>query len=71
VNKQSARYNRDGSVTLVIAESDAGIGNFLDTAAHRCGTMVLRWTRADHYPVPRCRVEKLAVLRERAAIERA
>jgi hypothetical protein len=69
VNKHSARYNRDGSVTLVIAASDAGIGNFLDTAGHRCGTMVLRWTRADHHPVPRCRVEKLAVLRERAAVE--
>ena len=71
VNKHSARYNRDGSVTLVIADSDAGTGNFLDTAGHRRGTMALRWTRADHHPVLRCRVEKLAVLRERAALERA
>jgi len=67
VNKQSARYNPDGSVTLIIATSDPGIGNFLDTAGHGCGTMVLRWTRAEHHPVPECRVEKLAALRERAA----
>jgi hypothetical protein len=65
VNKRSAGYNRDGSVTLVIAASDAGFGNFLDTAGHGCGTMVMRWTRAQGLPVPRCRVEKLAGLRER------
>jgi hypothetical protein len=69
INKRNARYNRDGSVTLVIAASDAGIGNFLDTAGHGCGTMVLRWTRAQDTPVPRCRVEKLAVLREQAVVE--
>jgi hypothetical protein len=69
LNKQTARYNRDGSLTLVIAATDAGIGNFLDTAGHCCGTMALRWTRAQDPPVPHCRVEKLAVLRERAAIE--
>jgi Protein of unknown function (DUF1214) len=68
VNKQSAQYNADGSVTLVVAASDPGVGNFLDTAGHRCGTMVLRWTRAEHHPVPQCRVEKLDVLRERASI---
>ena len=64
VNKHSARYNRDGSVTLVIAASDPGFGNFLDTAGHRCGTMVMRWTRPEHPPLPECRIEKLADLRE-------
>jgi Protein of unknown function (DUF1214) len=65
VNKHSARYNSDGSVTLIIAASDPGVGgaNFLETAGHRCGTMVLRWTRAQLHPVPACRVEKLATLR--------
>ena len=69
INKRNARYNHDGSVTLVIAASDAGIGNFLDTAGHGCGTMVLRWTLAQDAPVPRCRVEKLAALREQAVVE--
>lgn len=64
VNKHSARYNSDGSVTLIIAASDPGGANFLETAGHRCGTMVLRWTRAQHHPVPVCRVEKLAALRQ-------
>lgn len=67
VNKHSARYNPDGSVTLVVAASDPGMGNFLDTAGHGCGTMVLRWTRAEYRPVPVCRVEKLATLRELAS----
>ena len=63
VNQHSARYNSDGSVTVVIADSDPGCGNFLETAGHRCGTMVLRWVRAERHPVPICRVEKLAALR--------
>jgi hypothetical protein len=62
VNKHGAKYNPDGSVTLVIASSDPGVGNFLDTAGHRCGTMLLRWTRADSHPIPKCRVVKLASL---------
>jgi hypothetical protein len=64
INKHAAQYNPDGSVTLVIAAADPGVGNFLDTAGHRCGTMVLRWTRARHHPVPACRVVSLAVLQQ-------
>jgi hypothetical protein len=62
VNKHNARYNPDGSVTLIIAASDPGFGNFLDTASHLCGTMVLRWTRAQYHPTPVCRVIKVADL---------
>src|SRR5262249_18309368 len=36
INKQSARYNSDGSLTLVAAASAAGAGNFLDTTGHHC-----------------------------------
>jgi hypothetical protein len=62
VNKHTARYNADGSVTFVIGSSDRGRGNFLDTAGHQCGTMLLRWTRAQQHPIPKCRVVKLADL---------
>ena len=62
VNKHTARYNPDGSVTLVIASSDPGVGNFLYTAGHERGTMLLRWTCARHHPVPKCRLVKLASL---------
>jgi hypothetical protein len=62
INKQGARYNPDGSVTLVIAASNPGHANFLDTAGHRCGTMVLRWMRAHHHPIPTCRVVGIEAL---------
>ncbi len=62
VNKQGALYNPDGSLTLVVGASDPGMGNFLDTAGHRCGMMAMRWTGAQSHPVPECRVEKLAAL---------
>jgi hypothetical protein len=62
VNKHSAKYNADGSVRLVVASRDVGIGNFIDTAGHTSGTMLLRWTRASSHPVPTCRVVKLAAL---------
>jgi hypothetical protein len=65
INKRSARYNSDGSLTLVAAVSDPGVGNFLDTTGHRCGMMTFRWTGAQSNPVPVCRVEKLSTLIER------
>ena len=62
INKHTARYNTDGSVTFVIGSSDPGCGNFLYTAGHDCGTMLLRWTSARQHPVPTCRLVKLASL---------
>ena len=61
-NKHTAKYNPDGTVTFVIAARDAGVGNYMDTAGHACGSMLLRWTRAKSHPLPRCRVVKLATL---------
>lgn len=62
VNKHTARYNPDGSVTFVIASADPGRGNFLYTAGHDRGTMLLRWTSARQHPIPTCRLVKLATL---------
>jgi hypothetical protein len=62
VNKHTARYNPDGSATFVVAAEDRGVGNFLCTAAHGTGTMLLRWTGAKTHPIPKCRVVKLAEL---------
>jgi hypothetical protein len=62
VNKQNARYNADGSVMLVVAAQDPGRGNYIDTAGHTNGTMLLRWVTASHHPQPRCRVVSLASL---------
>jgi hypothetical protein len=62
VNKHTARYNADGSVTCVVAATDPGVGNFLCTDGHQSGTLLLRWTGATNHPVPACRVVKLAQL---------
>ena len=61
-NKRTAKYNADGTLTFVIAARDPGLGNYMDTAGHGCGSMLLRWTRAKTHPQPRCRVVKLASL---------
>jgi len=59
VNNHGAKYNPDGSVTLVIGAKDPGLGNFLNTAGHLSGMMMLRWTGATHHPVPTVRVVKI------------
>jgi hypothetical protein len=63
VNKRTARYGPDGSVTFVIAASDPGAGNYLDTAGHRCGTMLLRVARPQQPPSLQYRLVKLATLK--------
>ena len=62
VNNHTARYNPDGTVTVVIAATDPGIGNFLDAAGHGEGCAMWRWVRSDDHPIPKCRVEKIADL---------
>lgn len=62
INKHAARLQPDGSVRLVVAARDPGVANFLDTAGHRCGTMLWRWVGARAQPQPRCRVLPLAQL---------
>lgn len=59
VNKHGARTNADGSVTIVVAARDPGYGNWIDTAGHDHGTMLLRWTGATEHPVPQTKVVKL------------
>lgn len=65
VNSHTAKYNPDGSLTVVVAAENPGAPNFLDTAGHTTGTMLLRWTGAKTHPVPRCEVVKLEALRRR------
>lgn len=60
VNAHDATLNPDGTLTLVVAARDPGFGNWLDTAGHEHGTMLLRWTGAKDHPVPTTRVEKIA-----------
>jgi hypothetical protein len=60
VNKATARTEESGSVTVVIAARDPGFGNWLTTAGHDQGFVLLRWVRADRFPIPSARVVKLS-----------
>ncbi|MCL4686225.1 DUF1214 domain-containing protein [Myxococcota bacterium] len=67
VNHHGAMAEPDGSVRLVIAAQDPRVGNWLDTAGHRRGTMCLRWIGAQTHPDPQTRVVALAALRRERA----
>jgi hypothetical protein len=62
VNKHSAVLERDGSVTIVIAHTDPGHPNWLETAGHASGTMCLRWVGAAEPVHPTTRVVKQPAL---------
>jgi hypothetical protein len=64
INKQEARYRPDGSVRIVVAHTDPGMENWIETAGHNVGTMCFRWVRArGSHPQPRTRVVKFDQLR--------
>jgi hypothetical protein len=63
----TARLNTDGSVTIVVAARDPGVGNWLDTAGHREGFILFRSYAAKHNPLPDCRVVKLSDVKKAVA----
>ncbi|HUP91837.1 MAG TPA: DUF1214 domain-containing protein [Solimonas sp.] len=60
LNQHSAQTDADGGVTLVLAHSDPGHPNWLDTAGHGRGTMCMRWVGAVEHVHPTTRVVKLS-----------
>lgn len=62
VNQFTARYRPDGSVRVVVAHSDPGVDNWINTVGHDCGVMTWRWIRAESHPTPQARVVKLSEL---------
>lgn len=69
INKHTAKYETDGSLLIVIAAEDPGLGNWIDTVGHRHGTLGLRWTKAIDPHKPSLRVASLAELKARARSE--
>jgi hypothetical protein len=51
VNNQTATYESDGSVRIVIADEHRAAPNWLDTKGHREGTITFRWSRTQD-PLP-------------------
>jgi hypothetical protein len=62
VNKHTATLV-DGRLTIVVAERDPGVGNWIDTCGHSSGTALLRWLGAADHPIPKCRVVALEEVR--------
>ncbi len=65
VNKHSARLEPDGSLRIVCAARDPGVGNWIDTSGHTVGTALLRWAGASEHPLPTTRVVKLVELEQK------
>ena len=50
-NNGLAELNEDGSVSIIVSAKPQP-GNWIDTASHRKGTMLWRWTGAKDHPIP-------------------
>jgi hypothetical protein len=52
LNGHQAVVDDDGKVRVVVAHQDPGVANWLDTAGHSQGPIILRCVRTDTAPVP-------------------
>ena len=52
LNGHQAVVDDDGKVRVVVAHRDPGVANWLDTAGHSEGPIILRCVRTDSAPVP-------------------
>lgn len=59
LNGHQAVTDPDGILRVVISSRDPGVANWLDTAGHSNGAMILRCVRTETAPVPTARVAKL------------
>ncbi|MFN8225336.1 MAG: DUF1214 domain-containing protein [Mycobacterium sp.] len=59
LNGHQAIRDDDGKVRFVLAAADPGVANWLDTAGHSNGAMLLRCVRTDSAPVPDVRIVPL------------
>ena len=64
INKHSAAYEDDGSVTIVLAHENPGpkYPNYLETAGHSQGGMLFRWIGAEEHPPIEAHAVKFADL---------
>jgi hypothetical protein len=62
LNGHQAVVDDDGLVRAVIAHDDPGTANWLDTAGHSAGPVILRCVRTETAPVPTTRVLRFSQL---------
>jgi hypothetical protein len=63
LNGHQAVVDPDGLVRFVLSSQDPGVANWLDTAGHSNGAMLLRCVRTETAPVPSARVVKFDEVR--------
>jgi len=63
LNNHTAERSPDGDWRLVIAPTDPGVPNWLDSGGRREGYMIVRWVLADHPPHPTCEIVPIDSLR--------
>ena len=56
LNAHQAAVDSDGLVRVVLCDHDPGVANWLDTAGHSNGAMILRCVRTATAPTPSARV---------------
>ncbi len=56
LNGHQAEVDADGTLRVVVAHQDPGVANWLDTAGHSEGAIILRCVRTDTAPVPTVQV---------------
>jgi hypothetical protein len=62
LNGHQAVADDDGLLRVVIAHEDPGVANWLDTAGHSAGPVILRCVRTESAPVPTTRVVPFAAV---------
>jgi hypothetical protein len=65
LNGHQAVVDDDGKVRVVVAHQDPGVANWLDTAGHSEGAIILRCVRTETAPVPTVEVVPFDHLAER------
>ena len=60
LNAHQACVDVDGVLRVVVCARDPGVANWLDTAGHSSGAIILRCVRTETAPIPSARVVKFA-----------
>jgi hypothetical protein len=63
LNNETAERSPGGDWQLVIAPTDPGVANWIDTGGRREGYMLVRWVLADQPPHPTCQLVPIDSLR--------
>jgi hypothetical protein len=69
LNHRQVVVDPDGRVRIVLAASDPGAANWLDTGGRRNGLLTFRWFWSEYDPTPTTRVVPLAALRDALPVD--